>query len=165
MDPLYKYESGYIGSGCPPVETKQGWVLIYHGVEETDNGYVYSACAALLELNDPSKVLARLPYKLFTPELEWEIHGEINNVCFPTGTALFGETLFIYYGAADSNIACASLNLNTLVKELLNNVESKALNVISDEMNKISKKGDKRKISKKERSTKAIKESNVKFVI
>ena len=154
MDPVNKYESGYIGSGCPPVESKQGWVLIYHGVEETENGYVYSACAALLDLNDPSKVLARLPYKLFSPDLDWEIHGEINNVCFPTGTALFGDTLFIYYGAADSNIACASLKFNTLVKELMNNTESVVSDVIPVKTNKIKKSGNK---SKKRINVKSVK--------
>ena len=124
MDPVYQHESNYIGGGCPPIETKHGWLLIYHGVEETVNGLVYSACAALLDLKDPSKELARLPYKLFTPELEWELFGEVNNVCFPTGTALFGDTLFIYYGAADSNIACASLNFTSLLAELLNNTKN-----------------------------------------
>ena len=124
MDPFYQHEANYIGSGCPPIETEHGWVLIYHGVEETENGLVYSACAALLDLNDPSKELSRLPYKLFTPELEWELYGEVNNVCFPTGTALFGDTLFIYYGAADSNIACASLKLSALVDELIFNIKN-----------------------------------------
>ncbi len=119
MDPVHAHESSYIGSGCPPIETEHGWLLIYHGVEETENGLVYSACAALLDLNDPSKELARLPYTLFTPEYEWELNGEVNNVVFPTGTALFGSTLFIYYGAADSLIACASLSLPELVAELL----------------------------------------------
>ena len=69
LDPVYAHESSYIGSGCPPIETEHGWLLIYHGVEETDKGLVYSACAALLDLNDPSKELARLPYALFSPEL------------------------------------------------------------------------------------------------
>lgn len=119
MDPIHRHESSYIGGGCPPIETKHGWLLIYHGVEETENGLVYSACAALLDLNDPSKELTRLPHVLFTPEHEWELFGEVNNVCFPTGTALFGDTLFIYYGAADSYIACASLKLSALLNELL----------------------------------------------
>ncbi|MFA6581985.1 MAG: pesticidal protein Cry7Aa [Paludibacter sp.] len=119
MDPFYKHESAYIGSGCPPIETEQGWVFIYHGVEETENGLVYSACAALLDLNNPSIELARLPEALFSPEHDWELHGDVDNVCFPTGTALFGDTLFIYYGAADSYIACASLKLSDLVTELL----------------------------------------------
>ena len=74
-------------------------------------GFVYSACAALLDLNNPVKVIARLPYALFSPQYEWELKGEVNNVVFPTGTALFGNTLFIYYGAADTLIACASVNL------------------------------------------------------
>ena len=124
MDPIYQHEANYIGSGCPPIETKEGWLLIYHGVEHTEYGMVYSACAALLDLNNPAIELARLPYKLFTPEFEWELYGEVNNVCFPTGTALFGDTLFIYYGAADSNIACASLNLTALINELLDNIKN-----------------------------------------
>jgi len=129
MDPVHQHESNYIGAGCPPIETEHGWVLIYHGVEETEDGLVYSACAALLDLNDPSKELARLPEALFRPEEEWELLGEVNNVCFPTGTALFGDTLFIYYGAADSYIATASLKLTDLVNALLGNltVESKTI--------------------------------------
>jgi len=119
MDPVHAHESSYIGGGCPPIETEHGWLLIYHGVEETDRGRVYSACAALLDLNNPAKEVARLPYALFSPEYEWELIGEVNNVVFPTGTALFGGTLFIYYGAADSMVACASLNLSDLVAELL----------------------------------------------
>jgi predicted GH43/DUF377 family glycosyl hydrolase len=119
FDPVYGHESSYLGSGCPPIETDHGWLLIYHGVEETDRGLVYSACAALLDLDDPSRELTRLPYPLFYPELEWELYGEVNNVVFPTGTSLFGDTLFIYYGAADTVIACASVNLPALVTELL----------------------------------------------
>jgi len=124
MDPIYGHESNYIGSGCPPIETKYGWLLIYHGVEQTERGLVYSACAALLDLNNPLKEIARLPYTLFTPEYEWELIGEVNNVVFPTGTALFGDTLFIYYGAADSLIATASVNLSDLITELLSNTKT-----------------------------------------
>lgn len=119
FDPAFEHESSYIGGGCPPIETPQGWILIYHGVKD-DHGPVYNACAALLDLNDPSKVLARLPYPLFYPEYEWELYGDVNNVVFPTGTALFGDTLFIYYGAADKYIACASVNFTELLEELLN---------------------------------------------
>jgi beta-1,2-mannobiose phosphorylase / 1,2-beta-oligomannan phosphorylase len=119
FDPLYTHESSYIGSGCPPIETVHGWLLIYHGVEHTDRGYVYSACAALLDLKNPGKLIARLPYALFSPQYDWELNGEVNNVVFPTGSALFGDTLFIYYGAADTLIACASVNFSGLVAELL----------------------------------------------
>jgi predicted GH43/DUF377 family glycosyl hydrolase len=123
MDPIYEHESKYIGGGCPPIETEYGWLLIYHGVEQTQKGLVYSACAALLDLKNPSKEIARLPYALFSPEYEWELFGEVNNVCFPTGSSLFEDTLFIYYGAADSHIACVSLSLSGLLAELLTNIK------------------------------------------
>jgi beta-1,2-mannobiose phosphorylase / 1,2-beta-oligomannan phosphorylase len=119
LDPKHQHESSYIGGGCPPIETEQGWLLIYHGVEETEKGLVYSACAAMLDLDNPLIEIARLPQALFSPELDWELNGEVNNVVFPTGTALFGDTLFIYYGAADSVIACASVSILDLVEELL----------------------------------------------
>ncbi|MDD2797295.1 MAG: pesticidal protein Cry7Aa [Bacteroidales bacterium] len=125
MDPLMKHESDYIGSGCPPIETEHGWLLIYHGVQDTNVGLIYSACAAaLLDLDDPRKEIARLSYPLLTPEREWEKVGDVNNVVFPTGTAVFGDTLFIYYGAADSHIAVASLKLSALMAELLSSVVS-----------------------------------------
>lgn len=129
MDPIYSHELSYIGGGCPPIETKHGWLLIYHGVEDTEKGRVYSACAALLDLNEPTKELARLPEILFKPEQEWELYGEVNNVCFPTGAALFGDTLFIYYGAADSYIACASLKLSALLDELLINSSTEPITI------------------------------------
>ena len=126
LTPKYKHEVSYIGGGCPPVETEYGWLLIYHGVHDTIKGYVYSACAALLDLENPQKEIARLPYALFKPELDWELKGEVNNVCFPTGAALIDGTLYIYYGAADEQIAVASVSLSELLKELL-------LNTIKDE--------------------------------
>ncbi len=120
LEPIYEHESRYTGSGCAPIETEHGWLLIYHGAEETDKGLVYSACAAaLMDLNDPLKEIARLPYALFSPEFDWELKGDVNNVVFPTGSALFGDTLYIYYGAADSHIACASLSISALLNELL----------------------------------------------
>lgn len=119
LAPKYKHEVSYIGGGCPPIETKEGWLLIYHAVHDTTKGYVYTACAALMDLENPQKEIARLPYPLFKPEQDWELKGEVNNVCFPTGTALFDDTLYIYYGAADERIACASVNLSALLAELL----------------------------------------------
>jgi predicted GH43/DUF377 family glycosyl hydrolase len=119
LSPKHKHEVSYIGGGCPPIETEYGWLLIYHGVHDTIKGYVYTACAALLDLENPQKEIARLPYALFRPEYEWELKGEVNNVCFPTGAALFEDTLHIYYGAADEQIACASMSLSALLKELI----------------------------------------------
>lgn len=121
LSPKYDHELSYIGGGCPPIETEQGWLVIYHGVHDTIQGYVYTACAALLELDNPNREIARLPYALFQPEMEWELKGEVNNVCFPSGTLVSGDTLYIYYGAADSHIATASLTLSSLLNELLEN--------------------------------------------
>jgi predicted GH43/DUF377 family glycosyl hydrolase len=126
LEPWYRHEVSYIGGGCPPVETEAGWLLIYHGVHDTPSGYRYVACAALLDLNDPAREIARLPYALFSPEHDYELTGEVNNVCFPTGTALFDDTLYIYYGAADEQIACASVSLSALLEELMLNLKSDA---------------------------------------
>lgn len=120
LTPKYRHEVGYIGGGCPPIETEFGWLLIYHGVHDTVKGYIYSACAALLDLQNPQREIARLPYPLFKPEYDWELKGEVNNVCFPTGAIVLEGELYIYYGAADERIACASVNLAELVNELLN---------------------------------------------
>ena len=117
--PKGKHEISYIGGGCPPIETKDGWLLIYHSVKDSVDGYVYSASAALLDLENPRKEIARLPHALFKPELEYELEGYVHNVVFPTGTALFGDRLYIYYGAADDQIACASVSLKELIAELL----------------------------------------------
>jgi predicted GH43/DUF377 family glycosyl hydrolase len=115
----FDHEISYVGGGCPPIETEQGWLLIYHGVKEGLNGYIYSACAALLDLENPQKEIARLPYPLFKPELIWELKGEVNNVCFPSGAVVFGDVLYIYYGAADERIAVASVSFSGLLDELM----------------------------------------------
>jgi len=122
IDPVgNNHESGFIGGGCPPIETEFGWLLIYHGVFDTSEGYIYNAAAALLDIDNPTKVIARLTNPLFEPEFDYEKKGVVSNVVFPTGTALFEDTLFIYYGAADKCIACASLSLKALLQELILN--------------------------------------------
>lgn len=118
IDPYYEFEVNYLGAGCPPIETEDGWLMIYHGVCETTIGKTYHAAAALLDLKDPSKVIGRLPYPLFSPSENWELKGVVNHVVFPTGTALFGDDLHIYYGAADKHIAVAKVSLKHLLSEL-----------------------------------------------
>jgi len=121
LSPKHKFEISYIGGGCPPIETEFGWLLIYHAVHDTLAGYVYSACAALLDLENPLIEISRLPYPLFKPQKEWEINGIVNNVCFPTGAVVIEDKLYIYYGAADEQIALASMSLSQLLKELISN--------------------------------------------
>lgn len=83
-----------------------------------EDGFVYAACAALLNLDNPTQEISRLPYPLFVPEEIWELKGVVNNVCFPTGAVLEEDTLFIYYGAADEQIAVATVSLSALLAEL-----------------------------------------------
>jgi predicted GH43/DUF377 family glycosyl hydrolase len=123
LSPRYDHESSYVGGGCPPIETSEGWLIIYHGVKDSIRGQIYSACAALVDLDNPQIEIARLPYPLFSPKKDWELEGEVNNVCFPTGTAIFKDTLYIYYGAADKQIACVSVSLSGLINELMLNTK------------------------------------------
>ena len=119
LEGKHGFESRNVGGGAPPIKTKLGWLLIYHGVEPMNKGRIYHAGAALLDLKNPTKIIARLPYPLFSPEKNWEIEGHVHNVVFPTGTAQFNGRLYIYYGASDKYVAVASLKLNELLKELL----------------------------------------------
>jgi len=118
LSPKGKHQNSHIGAGCPPIETDQGWLLIYHSAEYTTQGFMYHACAALFDLKDPTKLVGRLKRPLFSPTEIWEKEGYVNNVVFPTGTALFNEDLYIYYGAADARVAVASVNINELLHEL-----------------------------------------------
>jgi len=119
MNPEYQFESSYIGSGCIPIETKKGWLLIYHGVEVTGEGKIYRAAAALLDKDNPQKLIGKLPYPLFSPNEKWEKQGVVDNVVFPTGAILKNDILYIYYGAADLRIAVKSMNIKDLLRELV----------------------------------------------
>ena len=118
--PKYDFESSYIGAGCPPIRVDEGWLMIYHSVYDTPEGYVYSASAALLNKYNPSIEIARLQYTLLKPQKDYETNGIVNHVCFPTGAIIWDDRLYIYYGAADKSIACASVPVRELIDELLN---------------------------------------------
>lgn len=118
LDPKGPFEVNYIGAGVPPIETEDGWLLIYHGVQETTRGRIYHAKAALLHRDKPEIEISRLPYPLFSPTKNWEKYGIVNNVVFPTGHALFGDDLYVYYGAADKYIGVIKMSLNKLLQEL-----------------------------------------------
>ena len=106
-----------IGAGPVPIETPDGWLMIYHGVMDTCNGFVYSMGAALLDLDEPWRVLFRTNRHILTPDAEYEVGGHVPNVVFPVATLLDGSTgrLAIYYGAADTCTALAFAHLGELV--------------------------------------------------
>jgi predicted GH43/DUF377 family glycosyl hydrolase/mannose-6-phosphate isomerase-like protein (cupin superfamily) len=118
LDSEHRFENRNIGGGCPPIETPDGWLMIYHAVEDRPRGRVYHAAAALLDLNDPTKLIGRLPKPLFSPEAEPELHGDVNNVVFPTSAMVRGDRLVIYYGAADTCIMAKSIDLQELLEAL-----------------------------------------------
>lgn len=119
LENKYWFESRNIGGGAPPIKTKYGWLLIYHAVEEINKARIYHAGAALLDLRNPLKYKGRLHQPLFSPEEKWEKQGYVSNVVFPTGTAIFGKDLYIYYGAADQHIAVAKINIDKVCIEII----------------------------------------------
>lgn len=121
LDPKYEFENYYIGGGCPPIETSEGWLLIYHAVEKIGYGKIYHAGAALLNLYEPSTVIGRLKQPLFSPSESWEHDGDVPDVVFPTGAIVKDNRIYIYYGAADKLIAAKSFDLQELLTELKNN--------------------------------------------
>lgn len=115
LDPLFRFENRNIGGGCPPIETEDGWLIIYHAVEDTPLGKIYHASAALFDIKDPLKLVGRLKEPLFSPKALWEKSGVTNNVVFPTGAVVRDNRLYIYYGAADELIAARSVDLTELL--------------------------------------------------
>jgi predicted GH43/DUF377 family glycosyl hydrolase len=125
LDPKDSYEVNYIGLGCVPIETNEGWLLIYYGVQETTTGIRNFIRAALLDLENPKMVLSRLKTPLFSP---CKLAVEKNLICdmvFPTGYALYYNDLYIYYGVSDKLIATASIKLDELLLELITQQKSR----------------------------------------
>jgi len=114
------WDAHKIGLSPPPIETPQGWLVIYHGVKQNVSGAIYRLGLALFDLNDPERCLKRGDEWVFAPEESYELHGDVDKVVFPCGTTLApdGDTLRIYYGAADTSIAMATGSLQSMLKWL-----------------------------------------------
>jgi predicted GH43/DUF377 family glycosyl hydrolase len=111
------WDAGKIGLGPPPLETPEGWLMLYHGVRSTASGSLYRAGLVLLDLEDPRQVLHRTDEWVFGPSESYEQTGDVGGVVFPCGWIHDPATdeLRIYYGAADSAIALATATLSDLV--------------------------------------------------
>ncbi len=114
-----------IGAGPIPIETTEGWLLFYHGVSNTCNGFVYSFGAVILDLENPNKVLYRTRDYLLTPEKDYETTGFVPNVVFPCANLYDAKTgrIAIYYGAADTYTAIAFAQVNELIDYIKKNSE------------------------------------------
>ncbi|RQV99210.1 glycosylase [bacterium] len=114
-----------IGAGPIPIETTEGWLLFYHGVSNTCNGFVYSFGAVILDIDEPSKVLYRTRDYLLTPEKDYETTGFVPNVAFPCANLYDAKTgrIAIYYGAADTYTALAFTQVDLLLDYIKSNSE------------------------------------------
>jgi predicted GH43/DUF377 family glycosyl hydrolase len=115
-----------IGAGPPPVKTRQGWLLVYHGVAtHFQSVNIYQAGAVLLDLDDPTRVIGRTPDNILEPRRPWELQGQVPNVVFPGGMTVFAHDadgfalpeakLNLYYGAADTCVGLATTSVGELL--------------------------------------------------
>ncbi len=114
------WDANKIGLSGPLIETAEGWLMIYHGVRPTASGALYRLGLALFDLRQPDRCLLRGDEWVFAPEADYERTGDVDNVVFPCGHTIGddGDTLFMYYGAADSCIALAFASLQQLLSWL-----------------------------------------------
>ena len=109
--PDSSWENHKIGIAGPPIKTRAGWLLIYHGVSQE---MVYRLGIALLDTHDPSRLLYRQSEPILEPELSWERSGHVNNVVFSCGQVILDNTLYVYYGGADNAIGLATVKMEDI---------------------------------------------------
>jgi predicted GH43/DUF377 family glycosyl hydrolase len=115
------WDADKIGLGPPPIETSEGWLIIYHGIKRTASGSIYRLGLALLDLENPEKVLHRSNEWVFGPRMIYERIGDVPSVTFPCGTVLdkSKNELLLYYGAADTTICLAIGKIDEILEYIL----------------------------------------------
>jgi predicted GH43/DUF377 family glycosyl hydrolase len=114
------WDANKIGLSPPPIETPDGWLVIYHGVKQSCSGCIYRLGLALFHLKQPEICLKRGSEWIFAPVEDYEQHGDVGNVVFPCGYTIGpdGDTINIYYGAADTCIALATSSIKEMLRWL-----------------------------------------------
>jgi len=114
------WDANKIGLSPPPIETPEGWLVIYHGVKQTCAGCIYRLGLALFELDNPEVCIKRGNEWMFAPEAPYEQNGDVGNVVFPCGYTIEpdGDSINFYYGAADTSIALATASIKEMLKWL-----------------------------------------------
>ena len=113
------WDANKIGLCAPPMWTKEGWLILYHGVRTTASGSIYRLGLVLLDIENPSKVIRRTDEWIFGPKASYEREGDVDDVVFPCGWLKKGDLVYIYYGAADSRICLATADFNELLDFVL----------------------------------------------
>ncbi|MCX7027028.1 MAG: glycosidase [Spirochaetes bacterium] len=123
IQPEFAWEDNRIGGSTPPIRTDKGWLVLYHGVENTNPAtrrVIYRMGALLLDLGNPGKVIARAADFIMEPEAYYEKFGAfIPNVIFPTGAVVVNDILWIYYGCCDTSIGLATVPLSELLDHII----------------------------------------------
>ena len=114
------WDANKIGLSPPPIETPEGWLVIYHGVKQTCSGCIYRLGLALFDLKKPEILIKRGREWVFSPQEPYEQHGDVDNVVFPCGYTVGsdGDTINLYYGAADTSIALATGSIKEMLEWL-----------------------------------------------
>lgn len=110
------WDSARVGAGAAPVKTPEGWLEIYHGA---DYRHRYCLGAILLDLDDPSKVLARSYHPLLEPASDYELNGFFGKVVFTNGQIVDGDEITLYYGASDEVVCGATLSIEEVLEDIL----------------------------------------------
>jgi beta-1,4-mannooligosaccharide/beta-1,4-mannosyl-N-acetylglucosamine phosphorylase len=116
--PRARYWDSYrIGASIPPIRTKYGWLEIYHGVKMTSSGPIYRAGAAMLDIDNPARVIKQCVPPLISPREDYERIGDVGNVVFACGAIIEDDGMMkIYYGAADTSICVATAHIDEIVE-------------------------------------------------
>ncbi|HTY25967.1 MAG TPA: glycosidase [Desulfomonilaceae bacterium] len=114
------WDADKIGLSPPPLQTDDGWLILYHGVRKTVNGGIYRLGVALLDLEDPTRVLRRSDQWIFGPQESYEREGDVDDVVFPCGWIAQGDEIRLYYGVADSSVALATGKVSDLMEFVRN---------------------------------------------
>lgn len=109
------WDARKIGLSPPPLQTDRGWLILYHGVRTTASGSIYRLGLALLDLENPRRVLKRSSEWLFSPREAYERSGDVDDAVFPCGWTLVDDEVRMYYGAADTSIGLATARLSELL--------------------------------------------------
>lgn len=109
------WDSARVGGGCSPIRTSKGWLAIYHGANEDHR---YCLGALLLDIDSPSKVIARSEFPIMEPTAEYELKGFFGNVVFTNGHHIVADTIHLYYGASDEVICGAKLSIQEILNTL-----------------------------------------------
>jgi predicted GH43/DUF377 family glycosyl hydrolase len=109
------WDAGKIGLSAPPLKTDRGWLILYHGARTTASGSIYRLGLALLDIEDPTRLLRRTSEWIFGPKAPYERDGDVDDVVFPCGWTVRNGIVNMYYGAADSCLCLATANLQHLV--------------------------------------------------